>query len=835
MNQDQLEIPIQPVERPILCNPYKEPDAHWVYDTETGEAIRQPGRRDAGYWYKTQPTGSQQLQLFQEEERADLELVNKLRDDVRRWRASNYRNATVVTRELLRHWTREDKECRLFFCQREAVETIIYIAEIRRAEKNTGFTPQFTEANLAELIDTPNAPNIPDLIRYGCKMATGSGKTVVMAMLIAWAFCNRGKVPSDERFPAAALIVCPNLTIKERLQVLRPESPDNYYDAFELIPAKLRPLLNRGKVLVTNWHQFAPESEHSEGGQSYAVVNKGEETPDAFAKRVLGELHERAPIMVLNDEGHHAYRPAPTDENLSADAKKERQDATVWISGLDTINQACGIRFCVDLSATPFYIPGSGHPEGSPFPWLVSDFGLVDAIESGITKIPRLPVSDTTGRPEPKFFRLWEAIQAGIPSGDRLSGGKPKPEVVYREAEDALSTLASQWKERFEYIEQASDAQEKTPPVMIIVCDNTNIAAHFFEKISGEENREVIEENSKQGKGKKKKQTQTVYGQGQVFPDMLSNDEGISRTLRIDSKKLAEAESEDPRKNKTQAAEDLRRVVATIGKPGQPGEQIRCVVSVAMLNEGWDANNVTHILGLRAFTSQLLCEQVVGRGLRRMNYTPDPETGLLTEEYVDVYGIPFSVIPFKGRATNKRECGDKPKNHVRAMPEREKDFEIRFPIVEGYVFALQKNEIKADIKAIEPLILEPEYTPTAVFVKSTAGYEIGLPTTLRPGPAILQDREEYYKITHLQAIKFEISRRIITALVGDRENQPDPNSNPKLRLQSRHRLFPQVFRLVDNYVETKVDFRNCHPCELGQEKYVIRIVERLITAIQPNG
>ena len=217
-----------------------------------------------------------------------------------------------------------------------------------------------------------------------------------------------------------------------------------------------------------------------------------------------------------------------------------------------------------------------------------------------------------------------------------------------------------------------------------------------------------------------------------------------------------------------------------------------------------------------------------------MNYTPDPETGLLTEEYVDVYGIPFSVIPFKGRATNKRECGDKPKNHVRAMPEREKDFEIRFPIVEGYVFALQKNEIKADIKAIEPLILEPEYTPTAVFVKSTAGYEIGLPTTLRPGPAILQDREEYYKITHLQAIKFEISRRIITALVGDRENQPDPNSNPKLRLQSRHRLFPQVFRLVDNYVETKVDFRNCHPCELGQEKYVIRIVERLITAIQPN-
>ena len=708
MNQDQLEIPIQPVEHPILCNPYEEPDAHWVYDTDTGEAIRQPGRRDAGYWYKTQRTGSQQLRLFQEEERDDLPLVNALRNDVRRWRASNYRNATVVTRELLRHWGREDKERRLFFCQREAVETIIYIAEILQGYKNPGFNPQFTEADLAKLVDSPNPPDIPDLIRYGCKMATGSGKTVVMAMLIAWAFCNRGKVPSDERFPAAALVVCPNLTIKERLQVLRPESPDNYYDAFELIPTKLRPLLNRGKVLVTNWHQFAPESEHSEGGQSYAVVDKGEETPEAFAKRVLGELHERAPIMVLNDEGHHAYRPAPTDEKLSRDAEQERQDATVWIEGLDTINRACGIRFCVDLSATPFYIQGSGHQEGSPFPWLVSDFGLVDAIESGITKIPRLPVSDSTGRPEPKFFRLWQAIQEGISAADRLSGKKPKPEAVYREAEAALNTLASQWKERFEYIQEASDAQDKTPPVMIIVCDNTDIAAHFFEKISGEETREVVDDND--SSGRRRKQIEVVYGGGAVFPDMLSNTESSSRTLRIDSKMLAEAESEDPQKNRTQAAEDLRRIVATIGKPGQPGAQIRCVVSVAMLNEGWDANNVTHILGLRAFSSQLLCEQVVGRGLRRMNYTPDPETGLLTEEYVDVYGIPFSVIPFKGRPKNKREPIDKPKNHVRAMPERA-NFEIRFPIVEGYVFALQKDEIKADIKAIEQLILEPEQTP----------------------------------------------------------------------------------------------------------------------------
>ena len=833
MNNDQHEIPIQPVEQPILCSPYNEPDAHWVYDTETGEANKQPGRREAGYWYKTQRTGSQQLEIFQEEERDDLPLVNKLRSDVRRWRESNYRNATNVTRELLHHWTREDRERRLFFCQREAVETIIWLAEIRRARKRTGFNPQFSDADLNKLVDSPDIEDLPKLIRYGCKMATGSGKTVVMAMLIAWAFCNRGKVSSDERFPRAALIVCPNLTIKERLQVLRPESPENYYDEFELIPTKLRPLLNSGKVLVTNWHQFAPESPHSEGGSAYAVVDKGEETPDAFAQRVLGGLYERAPILVLNDEGHHAYRPAPVDEKPSSDAEKDRNEATVWVAGLDTINRACGVRFCVDLSATPFYIQGSGHPEGTPFPWLVSDFGLVDAIESGITKIPRLPVSDTTGRPEPKYFRLWRAVNDQLEPCQFLPGRgkKPKPEAVHLHAEDALRTLAGQWKERYEYIQEASDAKDKTPPVMIVVCDNTDIAEMFFRKISGEEEVEVITEDA--SKTKKKKRTKTAYTQGSVFPELLSNEEGVLRTLRIDSKKLAQAESADPTKKGAEAAEELRQIVATIGKRGKPGEQVRCVVSVMMLNEGWDANNVTHILGLRAFTSQLLCEQVVGRGLRRMNYIPDPETGLLTEEYVDVYGIPFSVIPFKGRPRGQSENEDKPKNHVRALPERA-GYEIRFPIVEGYAFALKKNEIKADIRAMPQLLIEPELTPTAVYVKPAVGYETGTPSTLGPGEAVLQDREAYYQTTHIQAIKFEISRRIVRDLVGDSKTHPSPNSHAALRLQSRHRLFPQVYRLVDAYIQRKVDFRESNPCELGQEKYVTRVVERLITAIQPD-
>ena len=822
MNQNQDRLPIQPVEQPILCSPYEEPNAHWRYDTQTGEAIRQPGRREAGYWYKTQRTGSEQLELFQQEERDDLPVVNRLRADVKRWRDSKYERATPVTKDLLQHWAREDLPRRLFFCQREAVETIIYLVEILQS-RGTRFNPQFTDKDLAALVDMPNQLGIPELIRWGCKMATGSGKTVVMAMLIAWAFCNRAKVPSDERFPAAALVVCPNLTIKERLQVLIPEG-ENYYDEFALIPTKLRPLLNSGKVLVTNWHQFTLESPHKEGDKTYAVVNKGDETPDIFAKRVLGELYDHAPIMVLNDEGHHAYRPVDTSERLSADAKVERETATVWIQGLDTMNKACGIKFCVDLSATPFYLQGSGHSEGTPFPWLVSDFGLVDAIESGITKIPRLPVSDNTGRPEPKYFRLWKTIQDAILPAER-SGRKPKPEVVYREAQDALNTLASQWVERFKYIEQASDEKDKTPPVMIIVCDNIQIAKYFFQRISGETVDENVEEN-----GNRRRRTQTVYGQVPLFHDLLLNSAGMKRTLRIDSKMLAEAESADPNKSKEQAAEELRQVVATIGKPGKQGEHIRCVVSVSMLNEGWDANNVTQILGLRAFNSQLLCEQVVGRGLRRMNYTPDPETGLLTEEYVDVYGIPFSIIPFKGRPKDTPVPDDKPVNHVRALPGRE-TFEIRFPDVERYAFALRKNEIKADIEAMEGLRIETELNPIDVFVKPAVGYQIGTPTTSGPGELVHQNRDEFYKTTHLQEIKFWIAHSIVHKLVGDRNTDP---ANPKLRFISRHRLFPQVFRLVDAYVEKKVDFGPCNRCELGLDKYKMRIVDRMIAAIEPN-
>lgn len=853
----QEPLPIQPVPKPILCNPYDEPDRHWLYDPATGGARETEGRRAASYWFHSERTSGGQLSMLAQEESDPLELVNALRADVRRWRESEWEGATPVTKQLLRHWNRPDRGRRIFFCQREAAETIIYLDEILAVGRSPRFKPKLSVEDFARLrrgervsfvaeervgrhaslVDVPNEDGLPPLLRYGCKMATGSGKTVVMAMLVSWSFCNRGRVPGNDRFPNAALIVCPNLTIKERLQVLRPEHESNYYEEFDLVPGPLLNELRKGRVLITNWHAFAPESPHAEGGKSYAVVDKGEESHAAFAKRVLEDLADRGKILVFNDEAHHAYRPAAVEEEpLSKEERAELEEATVWIAGLDRLNAAVGIRACIDLSATPFYLHGSGFPEGSPFPWLVSDFGLVDAIESGIVKIPRIPVSDNTGRPEPKYFALWRHVTDSLRAGEKLPGGKPKPEVVWRNAEDALATLASQWEERFKQHAAAKPGQEIIPPVMIVVCDNTDIAKIFYEKISGErivpteddqpDDDDEDEDDAPPTKSRRAK-TRIIYGQSNFFPEYFANTARERRTLRIDSKLLAEAESA-PGTSKKDAAEVLREIVASVGKRGMPGEHIRCVVSVQMLSEGWDASNVTHILGLRAFGSQLLCEQVVGRGLRRMDYTPDPKTNLLPEEYVDVYGVPFSVIPFKGRELGAPAPDDTPKNHVRSLAEREQ-FSIRFPVVEGYTVALRNNLVRADVRAMEPLQLEPDRNPTAVFVKPQVSHRIGGPDAAGGFKLESQDRQAYYDSTHLQTIKFEITREIVRQLTESSDNPA------KLALTSRHQLFPQVYRIVDEYITTRVSARGCDMRELGLEVYMRRAVERLLAAIEPDS
>lgn len=760
------------VDNPILNSPFDEPTRYWAY--EEGQPVIKEGRRPAGYYLKARTRGHQMALL--EEEFVQLELVNTIRERVKAWRERGYPGVTPITRQLLNHWNNPERERRLFFCQREAAETLIWLVEASPAERQGIVIPKDN-----------------GLVRYACKMATGSGKTVVMGMVIAWQVLNKLANPQDRRFSDAVLLVCPNLTIKERLQVLLPWKPGNYYEKFDLVPRGMLERLQQGKFEITNWHLFQPRDD----SRSRSVVQRGPESDAAFCRRVLKELSNKGNILVINDEAHHAYRPAPLPEDererLSPEEIAEREKATVWVSGLDRIAAARGINFCADFSATPFYIKGSGYLEGEPFPWIVSDFGLVDAIESGIVKIPRVPVDDNTGALIPKYFRLWEWVNQRLPASERQTARRrAKPESVLREAEDALATLASEWKRTFEEFQRAGSP---VPPVMIVVCDNTDLAKLVHEHIA----------------------------QGNVLRELENNERNGEVTFRIDTKLLAEAEAAFEGETKAEAAERLRKVVDTIGKlewEGEgdpPGKNIRCVVSVGMLNEGWDAQNVTQILGLRAFTSQLLCEQVVGRGLRRLNYDDFSEP-----EYVDVYGVPFEVIPVKKKPRSSTEV-QRVSTLVRALPER-KHLEITFPRVEGFVLDVRQR-IRLNLDKVPYLQIDPTQAPTEVMVKPAVGYRIGRPDRLGPGPEVVHDRNPFHREKRLQATVYEIAADLTRRLKEKREDWG-----------ARHILFPQVLDAVWRYLEERVVVVDPDTPleEIALLKYKQQIVDRLTAAIEPD-
>jgi len=789
------------VDQPIINDPYREPTRWWDY--QEGQPVLKEGRRPAGYYLA--PRTRARAGAMAQEEFVPLESVNEIRRRVKRWRDAGYPGATRITQELLRHWHSPEREGRhrLFFCQREAAETIIWLIEAPARERQGIEIPA----------DVPHDPESQAkrygaLRRYCCKMATASGKTVVMAMIIAWSVLNKAYNPQDRCFSDAVLVVCPNLTVKERLsgkpndpdslKPLIPGAPGNYYQEFDLVPRALLPALGKGKYFVTNWHAFLSQDDENRRG----VVKRGPESDRAFCSRVLGRwLGKKENILVINDEAHHAYRPAPPAPEQPAlfDAvtgeerrklEEQTKAAKVWVAGLDRINAVRKINFCVDMSATPFYIRGSGYPEGAPLgstpdnmrqTWIVSDFGLVDAVESGIVKIPRVPVDDN-GAPKPRYFRLWQWIMDQLPASERATAKRrAKPESVMRLADGALQTLASEWKKTF-------DAFEKNgfpiPPVMIVVCDNTALSELITEHIA---------------------RTQTV------FPE-LRNTNGERPTLRIDTKLLDKAESVvEGAATRQDAAEQLREIVATVGKEGQPGEQVRCVVSVGMLTEGWDAHNVTQILGLRAFDSQLLCEQVVGRGLRRTNYDD-----LTVPEYVDVYGIPFEVIPVK-KTKARGGAPPPPSTLVQALPER-KHLKITFPRVEGYVFDV-RHRIKADIDAIPELRIEPQREPTEVIVKDAVGYRLGRPDRLGPGEEVVQDRDVFHQLQRRQTVEYQIAAAVTHQLKND----------------ARRILFPQVLRVVQEYLARRVVTADDAPLEeIALLRYRDEIVTRLCNAIEPD-
>jgi len=672
------------IDRLIIDSPYEEPTLHWSYDRTTRTFNLMQGRRPAGYVIASgESKAFDDPGIF-----VEIPLVNRIRPRIKTWREAGYPGVSGITKRLLEHWRNpeEFEMRRFFFCQLEAVETLIWLTEAPDADR-VG-------------IEIPSDGGY--FTRQCCKMATGSGKTIVMAMVIAWHVLNKVTYPQDARFSKNVLVVAPGLTVKKRLEVLLPSSEDNYYTAFRIVPDALCDRLNRGQVLIVNWQKLSWESEE-QVKKRRSVDKRGVKSDEAYTRDVLGTMAGARNLLVINDEAHHAWRVNPEAEGKylrSRDLRDSAEEATVWVGGLDRLQRTRGILTAYDFSATPFMPSGKKTREEALFGWIVSDFGLNDAIESGLVKTPRVVVRDDAV-PDAKTYksRLYHIYNDSEVKDDlnrRAKPEEPLPDLVL----NAYYLLGYDW---LQTKRSWAAAGLQTPPVMITVANRTETAARI----------------------------KHAFDSKRIYIDELCDPE---RTLHIDSRVLAEAEAreelinvvnstnwdgeqddgEEPKVRKltrSEQAELLRQTVDTVGKAGQLGGIIQNVISVGMLSEGWDAKTVTHIMGLRAFTSQLLCEQVVGRGLRRTSYDSnemDPVTGFFKPEYVNIFGVPFTFLPHEG-GTDGPPPPPTPKTTVEVDPLKAK-YEIIWPDVVRIEHILQP-ELVVDWSRVRPLELDAVNTP----------------------------------------------------------------------------------------------------------------------------
>ncbi len=735
-------------EKPILNSPYEYPKRHWELDASgqpTQEIIET--RRRAEFITpipkprKRKGTATQQQMVFDEgkglssrtQQYDPTPIINELRGHVDNWRSiSNPANwqVTPETVRLLQHWRHHPfSGIRPFFCQVEAVETAIWLTEVAPSDKAG-------KVFLEHLANANNDAN-PDLMRLALKLATGAGKTTVIAMLIAWQTINAVRRPNSKKFTRGFLVVTPGLTIRDRLRVLQPNDPDSYYQSRELVPSDMLADLDRAKIVITNYHAFKlrERMDLSKGGRSL-LQGRGEdlqtlETEGQMLQRVMPELMGMTRIMALNDEAHHCYREKPIhddeEEDLKGDEKKEAEKnneaARLWISGLEIVKRKLDINHVIDLSATPFFLSGSGYAEGTLFPWTMSDFSLMDAIECGIVKLPRVPVADNIpGTEAPIFRNLWVNIRSDMPRTRRQRGQHLDPLSIPVKLQTALEALYGHYEKTYNLWQQSGI---KVPPCFIVVCQNTSISKLIYDYISGFEKPADADGVV----------PPPFLGKFSLFSNYNEHGNPIVRphTLLIDSRQLESGEALDDN-FRSMAADEierfrreiverggrladeiqqgkplddvtlLREVMNTVGKPGQLGGEIRCVVSVSMLTEGWDANTVTHVLGVRAFGTQLLCEQVIGRALRRQSYDLN-EDGLFNVEYADVLGIPFDFTakPVIAPPQPPRET-----IQVKAVRPDRDSLEIKFPRVSGYRVELPEERLTAEFNEDSVLELTPD-------------------------------------------------------------------------------------------------------------------------------
>lgn len=888
---------INAVANPIINSPYAEPAHHWHIE-EGKQPLERPGRRPASYFLRV-PEGAArgrrdtaQAAMFDEDLKGNeylLDLANLLRQRVQDWRGRGYQGATKVTLELIDLWRASDRAQPLFYAQIEAVETVIFLVE-GPADLQQGIQVPSDEPGAAAKKDGYKA-----FLRYALKMATGSGKTTVMGMLAAWSILNKVTDPQNVAYSDTVLIVCPNVTIRDRLQELNPERDElSLYRTRELVPAHRMSELRRGEVFVTNWHNLERRETRDVNGQGGRVVKRGQavektrtikvtatvsadeirhqaivgafeivsvekrrdgtpkaftvketqylESDAAFLKRVLGGRKGRSQaILVMNDEAHHAYRRGsvetadPFSEEDDETTAANIREATVWIEGLDRINKVLGgrgngIRLCVDLSATPFYIQGSGNEVGRPFPWVVSDFSLLEAIEAGLVKVPQLPTEDGSGLEVPRYFNVWRWVQK-MAQDDGHIGPVTVAEVM-RYATAPIVTLAASWRETLAAWKAhfvAGNRRHDVPPVFIIVCRDTTIAKALHAWLA---------------------EGDAQYGAG--VPE-FRNAAGMEVTVRIDSKvgediaaggtsdetrrlrfvletigktewpgrKVPEEYAAIVERHNRKALEDDERGMVVINPDVPPGRDVRCIISVSMLSEGWDATTVTHVVGLRPFGSQLLCEQVVGRALRRTSYTVDPVSGLFTEETAQIFGVPFELIPFKVEG-GKPQPPSPPANHVYAVPEQA-EYEIEFPVVEGYQ---DPGVVRVSVNwdQVGELVLDPDIVPDDVLLRSLTTQD-GRLIAFGPGAPARVNLEAWRQGIRVQQVVFELAK------VLTRKWQEDRGDAIPM-----HRLFPQMLDSASTFIEGHVSpLKTRQKQDLAINPYFNKAVAMLSNAMEAKG